>query len=380
MVVVAGSMAWDSGPVPQEEAEQEQVGVAPHVLTEAPRRTDSEELLRPGPGRAGVEVLAAMRNPSGTAEAVFSAQSSEPPTTPAYLSSAIPRTNLLVSLPPAHGELGADGLPVSGVRCTVDGGSLRCGGCQTDSDCPAGKGCVTNRETHRLECMESECAQDLDCLPGLVCRPATPGIAGPVIHRCEPAGVRREGEPCDTLFVSRTGACEEGLVCHRGVCSTACQPGDATSCPEGFACEEGLNGAACFPDCRVQGCVEGQTCKRLNDTEYQCLASVHGQCPETPCAEGERCNMRLSRGHGVFWCAQLCNPLQADSCPTGQVCGVGGATVSTCYRQCDPMAPDSCGEGWQCTSVTEDMMRFGCRPVPQPEGVGGSGGQAGRRR
>jgi hypothetical protein len=270
-----------------------------------------------------------------------------------------------LSRPPE--EHGADGLPVNALRCTTDGGVLRCGECQTDSDCPAGKGCAANWQTHRLECMESECEQDLDCFPGLVCRPVTTGAAGPVIRRCLAAGERSLGEQCDLLFTSRAGACQEGLVCHRGVCSTPCSSEGAANCPEGYSCEEGLSGAACFEDCRVRGCASGQQCKRINETEYQCLEGVYGQCPETPCGEGERCNARVSQGQGVFWCAQLCNPLQADSCPKGQICGVGSPTVSTCFRRCDPrVMPDTCGEGWQCTSVTEDMTQFGCRPVAEP--------------
>jgi hypothetical protein len=76
--------------------------------------------------------------------------------------------------------------------------------------------------------------------------------------------------------------------------------------------------------------------------------------------------MRLSQGRGVFWCAALCNPLRADSCPAGQVCGMGSATHSTCYTRCDPMEPDACGEGLRCTTVTEDMTQWGCSPISSP--------------
>jgi hypothetical protein len=272
-----------------------------------------------------------------------------------------------MSLPPAHQETGADGLPASGLRCTQDGGVFQCGACRIDSDCPAGKGCIANRETRRFECMESECEEDAHCFPGLVCRNVSRQSTGPVIRRCVPVGQRREGESCDLLFVSTAGACQEGLVCHRGVCSTPCRLEDPASCPEAYACEEGSNGAACFPDCRKRGCPGGQRCKRLNDQDYQCLEQVHGECPETPCGEGERCNQRISRGRGVFWCARLCDPIRADSCPADQVCGVGGGTVSTCYRRCDPMDPDSCGPGGRCTTITEDMTQWGCRPSPSAE-------------
>jgi hypothetical protein len=275
------------------------------------------------------------------------------------LSSSLPQS-APVSLPPTHQEIAPDGLPASGLRCTYDGGVFHCGDCRTDSDCPAGKGCIANRETRRFECMESECEEDVHCFPGLVCRRTSRGDMGAIIRRCIPVGERREGEPCDTLFVSTAGACQEGLICHRGVCSVPCRLGDAASCPQGYACEEGSNGAACFPDCRVRGCPGGQRCKRLDDKDFQCLEQVQGDCPEIPCAEGERCIMRMKRGRGVFWCARVCDPLRVDSCPADQICGGRGGT---CYRRCDPMDLDSCGEGWRCTTISEDMMQWGCTPT-----------------
>lgn len=268
-----------------------------------------------------------------------------------------------VSLPPTHLETGVDGLPASGLRCTYDGEAFQCGACRTDSDCPVGKGCVANRETRRFECMEPECEEDAHCFPGTVCRRVTREETGPIIRRCVPVGARREGESCDILFVSPAGGCQEGLICHRGLCSVPCRREDAASCSEGHVCEEGTDGAACFPDCRARGCPTGQRCKRLQGEDFQCLEQVQGECPETPCGAGERCNMRVSRGRGVFWCARLCDPLRADSCPAGQVCGVGGGTISTCYRRCDPMELDSCGEGQRCTTVSEDMTQWGCTPT-----------------
>jgi hypothetical protein len=292
--------------------------------------------------------------------AVTSSLANEPPPVSQDISallSSVPQS-APVSLPPTGLEIAADGLPASGMRCTYDGGVFNCGDCRTDGDCPPGKGCIANRETRRFECMESECEEDVHCFPGFVCRRASRGDTGTTIRRCIPVGERREGEPCDTLFVSKAGACQEGLICHRGVCSVPCRLGDAASCSQGYACEEGSNGAACFPDCHVRGCPGGQRCKDLGDGDFQCLKQVQGECPETPCAEGERCNMRLERGRGVFWCARRCDPLRPDSCPADQICGRG-----TCYPRCDPMNLDSCGEGQRCTTISEDMMRWGCMPI-----------------
>lgn len=267
-----------------------------------------------------------------------------------------------VRLPPAHQEIAADGLPANAMRCSFDGGVMHCGDCRLNSDCPAGKGCVANRQTRRLECMESDCEEDMHCFPGFVCRQSSREETGPIIRRCTPVGQRRLGESCDNSFVSTSGACQEGLLCHRGVCSLPCRLGDATSCPEGQRCEEGDDGAACFSDCRDQGCPAGQRCKHLSGGDYECLAEVHGECPEIPCAEGERCNKRVMRGRGVFWCARRCNPLLPESCPPDQLCGHAGGTESTCYRRCDPQDLDSCGEGARCSTVAEDMSLWGCVP------------------
>lgn len=267
-----------------------------------------------------------------------------------------------VSLPSTPLDSAADGLPSAGLRCSRAGGGFQCGTCQKDSDCPAGRGCVANRETRRFECLDSECEEDGHCFPGLVCRRVSRWDSNSVIRRCVPMGLRREGETCDTQFVSAAGACQEGLLCHRGRCSIPCRLDDESSCPEGHACEQSDDGAACSPDCRALGCPGGQRCKSVGGQEYQCLEEVQGECPETPCGEGERCNMRVVRGRGVFWCARLCDPLRAESCAANEICGIGGGAVNTCYRRCDPMDPDSCGEGSTCTTSAEDMSRWGCIP------------------
>ncbi|HSP77548.1 MAG TPA: hypothetical protein VLQ93_03415, partial [Myxococcaceae bacterium] len=218
------------------------------------------------------------------------------------------------------------------------------------------------RETRRFECLDSECEEDAHCFPGLVCRRVSSGATGATVRRCVPEGPRLQGEPCDTLYVSPSGSCREGLRCVQGVCSAPCSPEDAASCPSGYACTESPNGPGCFPDCRQLGCPDGQRCSRVGEDFHQCLVASEGDCRDTGCPEGQHCNMRQSRGRAVFWCAALCNPLLSDSCSAGQVCGMGSATVSTCFRKCEPMDPDSCGPGWTCATVSEDMTVFGCRP------------------
>ncbi|WP_434391486.1 hypothetical protein [Melittangium boletus] len=260
-----------------------------------------------------------------------------------------------------------DGLPASGLRCTVEpSGALDCGECRVDGDCPPGQGCAANRSTRRHECMASECEEDAHCFPGSVCRALTRGESGVVVRRCMPAGQRAEGEACDLGYVSPEGSCQEGLVCLLGHCGKRCRRGEPDSCPTGYTCEDSLEGPACRADCQTLGCPQGERCKRLNDTDSKCLATVRGECPETPCGEGERCNLRSFRSEGVFWCAQRCQPLLGNTCPEGQVCGMGSATESTCFQTCDPRRADACAEGWECATVSEDLSQWGCIPSTNP--------------
>jgi hypothetical protein len=268
------------------------------------------------------------------------------------------------SIPLPATEIALDGSPASAMRCTFDGGVMTCGSCRTDSDCPAGQGCVANRETRRLECMASDCEEDTHCFPGFACRAANGGDSGPVIRRCTPEGVRREGETCDSRYISRNGACREGLRCVSEICTVSCRLDDPASCPTGYHCKEGADGPGCLPDCRQLGCPRGQQCKRINESKHQCLESVVGTCPETPCAEGELCVKRLSRGRGVFWCARSCNPIFPDSCPAGYVCGQASRTTSACFPRCDPHDLDTCDKGWLCGTVSEDMTLWGCNLDP----------------
>ncbi len=266
---------------------------------------------------------------------------------------------------PAVAEAPSDSsIPPSAMSCTVSDGVPTCGDCRTDSDCPAEQGCVVNRRTRRFECLASECEVDAHCFPGTLCRAVNDGASGEQVRRCVPEGLREEGERCLTLPVGPEDTCREGLLCVQQLCGRPCQKEVSGSCPSGQRCVDSLNGSACYPDCRTAGCAQGETCERLREDTYQCLEAVTGTCNETPCAEGERCNLRMAQGRAAFWCAPRCNPLHADTCPGGQVCGRGGPTDSTCFQRCEPMAADTCGPGWRCTSVSEDMTLWGCVPVP----------------
>lgn len=286
---------------------------------------------------------------------------SQPDTIPASFSTAA-----RASPPAGRDDLAPDGLPASALRCAWDGGVLKCGSCWTDSDCPRGQGCVPDWKTRRFKCVSSECEEDTHCFPGFVCRTVSTGITDTVIRRCVPEGVQQEGEACAAVTSSRRSTCREGLRCVDQMCTAPCQLDVPTSCPSGYTCTDGPDGPGCVPDCQKLGCPQGQQCKHLKGSDYTCLERVTGTCPESSCAEGERCNVNLFRGHGTFWCARVCNPLRPDSCPSGQVCGKASGTASTCYRQCDPRDLDFCGPGWMCATVSEDFSLWGCSPAVDP--------------
>lgn len=289
--------------------------------------------------------------------------STAPPPSEHLLASASPNVSVDASLlPPATKDISSDGLPAAATRCHWEGDVFKCGSCQSSADCPQDQGCLINRETRRLECMASECEEDAHCFPGTTCRELKTGTSNAAIRRCMPVGERDVGESCDPDYISRSGACREGLRCLNQVCTQPCQLGAPSSCPRGHTCTDDSDGPGCVPDCEQLGCAPGEQCKRLPNGGNRCLARVTGTCPETPCAQGERCLMDGGRGRGSFWCARECEPFRPGSCGPGHVCGWAGGTTSACFRQCDPKQLDSCGEGWMCATVSEDLTQWGCRP------------------
>lgn len=252
--------------------------------------------------------------------------------------------------------------PANMMSCPLEE-AFRCGECTTDSDCPAGRGCVINYAKGVFECADSECEEDDHCFPGSVCRVVAGGAPGPVIRRCLLTGARSGGEPCSRLPATPEEACGEGLLCVNDLCGPPCVPGSREDCPAGYVCENSPRGAACLPDCRKLGCPEGKACEQLGGGVFQCLSLVVDTCDdERPCAQGEHCITRGRKGRAGRFCSAPCEAWKPSSCSEGFVCGVGGPTLSTCYRKCDPRDLGTCPAGWLCTTVTEDLQTWGCLP------------------
>lgn len=251
-------------------------------------------------------------------------------------------------------------------------GHFPCMKCLYDEQCQAGQGCLVNRETQQIECLSSNCKTDEDCTPmgaGFECRVASRDER---VRRCVEAGTAKEGKFCAVDPWNERDSCEEGFVCLAKRCSKRCIKGKVDSCPAGQQCVESPNGAACQPlDCRSVPCDAG-TCERVGETNFACVTRHLGpNCFEQPCRHGEQCEALEADGIAAFSCAIPCTPMDADSCPKGDVCGKSrtSPTQSVCYAGCK-VDVFSCGPHSGCFTVSEDHSLRGCALDPfMPDGL-----------
>jgi hypothetical protein len=154
-----------------------------------------------------------------------------------------------------------------------------------------------------------------------------------------------------------------------GVCGRECSASDASSCVPGDTCIESIDGYGCFSSCSQEmPCEEGLSCVPLGQSgASQCLKAFGDNCLQFPCEEGRGCSTEYAMGVVAFTCRQCCNPLDPNACGPRGVCGKGqnGQCPSMCYQACG--APgQSCPEGQTCSTITEDLNVFGCRPKIRP--------------
>lgn len=219
--------------------------------------------------------------------------------------------------------------------------------CKRDSDCESPLGCLLDARAGTNYCTDSQCLTDVQCQDGQVCRLLATFGAGPLVRRCVPLGVRREGEKCVRIGKELDDACGPGLVCSEQpfFCARPCRKEDATSCPEGFFCAETRLEPLCLPTCEKTGCPEGQSCIQYEKGASAC-AKVYGtQCQQTPCPENQKCELDHETGHpATVWmhCAQSCRE-DPSSCPAGLICNGW-----SCHPPCDPNGPNTCAEGYSC--------------------------------
>lgn len=218
--------------------------------------------------------------------------------------------------------------------------------CAKSAACKPPLQCVSDFRVEDDRCLASECAQDLDCDPGFLCR-AVPSLEWKPVHLCIMEGPRGEGQPCGFFPTRETPACGRGLVCNYGYCSRPCQLDDPSSCSPGQTClDSPIVGPSCVPSCTRTGCPSGKRCFRVEGEHSVCgsLVEYAQDCERDPCPSGLECVHATldDAGHVDMWCEQRCNPQKP--CPAGRIC-MGAA----CLKPCKDGELGACGPHETCT-------------------------------
>lgn len=233
-------------------------------------------------------------------------------------------------------------------RCEQVNGTLSCGACMTDKDCPEGQGCTLDPTTRRTVCISSNCRTDSDCGPGKRCLPLRFAEDGATATRCYGIGTKKEDELCNGMHEDTASECAEGLVCTAGECRPACR--STSDCAEGSECWFSPAGASCVrTSCENVTCPSGEHCAR-----GRCHSGIDCSDPKA-CPAGYRCSID---GIGHRWTGSCFKPCRDDeTCGPGALCIEGG-----CQQQCDANQ-SGCPEGTVCSSGDPSSGRFGCRPL-----------------
>jgi hypothetical protein len=241
--------------------------------------------------------------------------------------------------------------------------------CLEDGECKADESCGFDFARPGMRCLKSDCSADNDCPGEQLCKLAAMGQRP--LRRCASPGPRLEGEACKAFRTEEE--CGAGLFCLANVCERTCEAG----CTEGEACVDfpkrtgsQLPPAMCMPSCVGDAdCAArelGDRCIEVEGLNF-CRRKVGSaaDCLRTPCGEGEVCHTEVGAREVSFRCVRRCNPLDADSCAQGEMCGAVDhpeLSASGCFTSCSG-ASDDCGEGEACTSTTEEPHKAACYPV-----------------
>ncbi|XXF78128.1 hypothetical protein P2318_34555 [Myxococcaceae bacterium GXIMD 01537] len=232
--------------------------------------------------------------------------------------------------------------------------------CSRSSECEPPLGCLSDASRRAHYCIDSQCETREQCADDQDCRALPTVGGGPLVRRCVPVGVRREGERCIDLPDDKGAACEPGLSCvgTEGFCARACRLDDPATCPEGFFCANVEPEPACLPSCTTRGCPEGQECVRYGEGASVCARVRGPRCQQEPCPDGRKCDLtdepRLP-GHVWFECVERCGD-GFPPCPEGRTCDGW-----SCEPSCSPDAPDVCAEGYRCHQRRPDRP-WVCQP------------------
>ncbi len=231
----------------------------------------------------------------------------------------------------------------TGMRCEMVDGVQLCGECANDSTCPEGTGCVFSADDRADRCLPSNCKRDDECGMGRMCLLLSK-TGDTEVRRCAAVGDKKLNEAC--LFGSTQGAesCDLGLTCWDGKCRPSCQ--DA-SCPKDSFCQPFAERKICVEGCESTGCADGYACEN-----HRC---VQGDCVESGCPSGQRCDWFEVGNRKAFRCTTPCDLMKP--CGEGQVCN----DVGICQAACNPKDP-RCPKTEVCAAVDEEKTLFACTP------------------
>lgn len=222
--------------------------------------------------------------------------------------------------------------------------------CQEAADCKWPFVCVYDSRVNGSRCLASECATDLQCAVGFVCR-AIKGKGG-YVRFCLDVGTVPEGERCEELSTYKYESCTQGLHCNRGYCGRPCRIEAPATCPAGMACLDDVNGPSCVPSCQGTICPAGQACVRLEEGLTACSLVSGENCDRTPCPAGEECRrwrIGMQRKVGM-WCERSCS--DSSGCPPGEAC-----FANACRRPCQGEG-DPCRRHEVCTAYGPALRWF----------------------
>ncbi len=244
--------------------------------------------------------------------------------------------------------------------CAAGRCSWKCGGCQSDLECPTGEVCQELSCGAPKQCAKG-CRSSAQCPSGSICQVTQPKCGepwGPCVESpsCTDDAQCPLGTACDWVGVGKKAClagchtaaqCPTGQVCQLGACP------DCVYCPCVGTCQPK---AGCKSDAE---CGAGQVCGTTTlDCTPHCLPGCHTDaqcradqtCPPTPPCTGCGCD------HSTCVPREVTCTSDAQ-CKAGQICSYDDTLACTGVRHCR----EGCLKDTQCR-VGEVCLQADCGP------------------
>jgi hypothetical protein len=181
--------------------------------------------------------------------------------------------------------------------------------CLAQADCPKELFCQDLDAVTGQGICTKLCKDETECLVGSRCNPRAGKLICTLPRYCNPcAGDADCSSDAPLCLKDKNG---------QGFCTMSCYIGDS-KCGAGSSCVqfgESTKDFACRPDYGA--------CKGNGEHCSPCATAKD-------CGAGTECYLAKS---GEHFCAQLCDPVSAPSCPKGFACAPAGGSKGYCFRQ-----------------------------------------------